>query len=63
MFFGGNRTRTGDFLLAKQTLYQLSYTPGFSNLKCVLGMGVALGSKHTNKTVCFNDVFDHISAL
>jgi len=29
----------------------------------VLGMGVALGSKHTNKTVCFNDVFDHISAL
>ena len=24
---GGNRTRTGDPLLAKQVLYQLSYTP------------------------------------
>ena len=31
---GGSRIRTGDILLAKQTLYQLSYTPdsdsGFS---------------------------------
>ena len=25
---GGSRIRTGDILLAKQTLYQLSYTPG-----------------------------------
>ena len=25
---GGNRIRTGDFLLAKQALYQLSYAPG-----------------------------------
>ena len=25
---GGNRVRTGDLLLAKQMLYQLSYTPG-----------------------------------
>ena len=24
---GGSRIRTGDILLAKQTLYQLSYTP------------------------------------
>ena len=24
---GGSRNRTGDILLAKQTLYQLSYTP------------------------------------
>ena len=24
---GGNRIRTDDILLAKQTLYQLSYTP------------------------------------
>ena len=27
---GGSRIRTGDILLAKQTLYQLSYTPGTS---------------------------------
>ena len=26
-FGGGSRIRTGDILLAKQTLYQLSYTP------------------------------------
>ena len=29
-FYGGNRNRTDDILLAKQTLYQLSYTPGES---------------------------------
>ena len=29
---GGSRIRTGDILLAKQTLYQLSYTPIRSNL-------------------------------
>ena len=28
---GGNRIRTGDFLLAKQALYQLSYAPGTTN--------------------------------
>ena len=27
MFGGGSRIRTGDMLLAKQPLYQLSYTP------------------------------------
>ena len=27
---GGNRARTGDILLAKQVLYQLSYAPGKS---------------------------------
>ena len=27
MIGGGSRIRTGDILLAKQTLYQLSYTP------------------------------------
>jgi hypothetical protein len=26
---GGKRTRTADILLAKQALYQLSYTPNF----------------------------------
>ena len=26
---GGNRVRTGDLLLAKQMLYQLSYTPDY----------------------------------
>lgn len=25
--FGGNRTRTDNFILAKHTLYHLSYTP------------------------------------
>ena len=31
---GGSRIRTGDILLAKQTLYQLSYTPeGFVLLR------------------------------
>ena len=29
---GGNRIRTDDILLAKQTLYQLSYTPVSLNL-------------------------------
>jgi hypothetical protein len=28
-FGGGKRTRTADILLAKQALYQLSYTPSF----------------------------------
>ena len=28
---GGSRIRTGDILLAKQTLYQLSYTPTRAN--------------------------------
>ncbi len=27
VFSGGKRTRTADILLAKQALYQLSYTP------------------------------------
>ena len=27
VYGGGSRIRTGDILLAKQTLYQLSYTP------------------------------------
>lgn len=27
LFGGGKRTRTADILLAKQALYQLSYTP------------------------------------
>ena len=28
---GGSRIRTGDFLLAKQALYQLSYAPEATN--------------------------------
>jgi hypothetical protein len=31
VFGGGKRTRTADILLAKQALYQLSYTPFFGN--------------------------------
>lgn len=30
---GGNRVRTGDLLLAKQMLYQLSYTPDRSGVR------------------------------
>ena len=30
---GGNRTRTGDPLLAKQVLFQLSYTPNLLGLE------------------------------
>ena len=39
---GGNRARTGNILLAKQVLYQLSYTPGWGSalfkrkLKCAI---------------------------
>ena len=29
LYRGGKRTRTADFLRAKQALYQLSYTPCF----------------------------------
>lgn len=30
--FGDNRTRTDNFMLAKHTLYQLSYTPLYNNI-------------------------------
>ena len=29
---GGKRTRTADILLAKQALYQLSYTPNYRDM-------------------------------
>ena len=33
---GGSRIRTGDILLAKQTLYQLSYTPDAQHRRAVI---------------------------
>ena len=32
VFSGGKRTRTADILLAKQALYQLSYTPNIETV-------------------------------
>ena len=36
---GGKRIRTADPLLAKQVLYQLSYTPELSSAVGVVGLG------------------------
>ena len=45
---GGSRIRTGDILLAKQTLYQLSYTPEFF----VLLRGIAGYGGHPPQLAC-----------
>ena len=48
MFGGGSRIRTGDILLAKQTLYQLSYTP--VGLPAVAGLAAKAGGPDKNRT-------------
>ena len=45
---GGSRIRTGDILLAKQTLYQLSYTP--VGLSTIAGKAVKVGGPDKNRT-------------
>ena len=45
---GGSRIRTGDILLAKQTLYQLSYTP--IGLPTGAGIAAKAGGPDKNRT-------------